>query len=481
MKHLLIALSFLFITANANAQKDPCDKYFFKERNSSTKSSVFGDNTKTLKTKYCSFFANGNRTVSIAFIQGPGNLKLQFYSQLVSLDGRPLKREVILGQNIKIAFIFEDGTNEIIEFTSSEQKGHLNSSIAYSNQNEIILTKELLNKLSTTKIVSTEMQNPFNVMNSTPVKDREVKAKIQNKIIEVAKCFKGRITRFEDQQKLQKVKSGRELIIVDSISQTFESTFLGEEFQLYKGALFRLMDKTSLGFHYTFYTNLEYCQSGFNNVIYPDPKYTFKTVSDSLANRIFKVEDIVDNNGNSYKDGGPRDKPIFVLKDISTNQLIYYKYDKRYLHNFPFNTSKIELDEEIFCSKIDRSVDDFTDEIRLNSPILSAMTIYKIIDKADTRYHLSLRTYGNTVIVDGSGVIILFTDGVKMTKSVKINVEAKSKGYEYSAFITLTEADLKTLSTKKVNKFRLYIYDENVDSGSADKFKIYVKCIMDAL
>ena len=74
----------------------------------------------------------------------------------------------------------------------------------------------------------------------------------------------------------------------------------------------------------------------------------------------------------------------------------------------------------------------------------------------------------------------MFTDGTKLTKPTeKIDVKY-DKGYEYSAFITLTTADLTTLNTKKVKKFRLYIHDETVSSVEADKFKLYVSCIRKA-
>ncbi len=105
------------------------------------------------------------------------------------------------------------------------------------------------------------------------------------------------------------------------------------------------------------------------------------------------------------------------------------------------------------------------------------MIIYKHINKGKSVYYLSLRTYGSTVNVNETGVIILFTDGTKWTRQSKIDVDAESSGFEYSAFITLALTDLTTFSTKKIKKFRLYIYDEVVNSSDADKFKLFVKCV----
>lgn len=270
---------------------------------------------------------------------------------------------------------------------------------------------------------------------------------------------------------------------------TFEHNFLGEEFTLYKGTLLKLIDNPISGFNHAFYADLKYCQSAYdNNVIYPDKKYNFVTVKDSLKNRVFLVEDIIDKTGKEWNETSNSyyfAKPIFVLKDTLNGQKIYYKYDKEYEHNFPFNTSKINYPADYFCSKIDKQIDDFTNEVKFSSPLmsgrqLSSMIIYKHINKGKTVYYLSLRTYGSTVNVNENGVIILFQDGTKWSRASKIDVEADSKGFEYSAFITLTPADLTTFTTKKIKKFRLYIYDEEVNSSDAEKFRLYTQCIKTA-
>lgn len=103
-------------------------------------------------------------------------------------------------------------------------------------------------------------------------------------------------------------------------AQDFKSSFLGNDFLLYKGSLLKVKnDALSTGFTHTFYNNLERCQAMFdNNVIYPDSKYVFKTVKDSLINRIFKVDNIIDKNGNELNAESKLlsgDKPIFVLKE----------------------------------------------------------------------------------------------------------------------------------------------------------------------
>jgi hypothetical protein len=270
---------------------------------------------------------------------------------------------------------------------------------------------------------------------------------------------------------------------------TFEQNFLGEEFSLYKGVLLKLIDNPISGFGHAFYSDLKYCQSAYdNNVIYPDTKYNFNTVKDSLMNRIFIVQSIIDKTGKEWNETAKTDyyaKPLFVLKDTLTGQKIYYIYDKDYEHNFPFNTSKINYPADYFCSKIEKEKDEFTSQIIFSSPLMSGgqispITIHKYINKGKAVYYLSLNTTGSTVNVNETGVIILFQDGTKWTRASMIDVDAGSNGFDYSAFITLTPADLITFSTKKIKKFRLYIYDEEVNSSDADRFKLYTECIKNA-
>ena len=225
----------------------------------------------------------------------------------------------------------------------------------------------------------------------------------------------------------EKIKELQKYDTINLTNKTFESNFLGDDFLQYKGVLLKLNEKAITGFDFAFYKDLKYCQSAYdNNVAYPDAKYNFNTAKDSLLNKIFIVEDIIDKTGATYNNINSLllDKPIFSLIDLKTKQRLYYKYDSKYDFNFPFNTSKILLDETILCSKIDRKVDDFTGNIKLNSPIiknteLSSVIVYKDISKTLTSYYLSLRTYGSTVVVDGTWRYYIIYRRYKMDKSSK--------------------------------------------------------------
>jgi len=127
--------------------------------------------------------------------------------------------------------------------------------------------------------------------------------------------------------------------------------------------------------------------------------------------------------------------------------------------------------------------DDFTDEIKIDCPVLgnpmATIHIVKIFRNGKVYYFMDLMTLGSTCVVDGKGVIILFTDGTKLTKSeIEIDVDVSNNDFRYTAFFPLTLNDLNSLSSKIIDKFRLYIFDGKVKSQDADDFKIYTKNLM---
>ena len=74
---------------------------------------------------------------------------------------------------------------------------------------------------------------------------------------------------------------------------------------------------------------------------------------------------------------------------------------------------------------------------------------------------------------------ILFEDGTKLTKpQEKIDTKTSSgRGYIYSAFIQLSQSEIKLLTEKNITDTRLYIYDGKVDKDSAKKIREYLKCL----
>lgn len=142
--------------------------------------------------------------------------------------------------------------------------------------------------------------------------------------------------------------------------------------------------------------------------------------------------------------------------------------------------------QDSLCSQVKRSIDDFTKKITINSPYRNLddeildMTIYKYISNKNLKYVLNLSSYGSTLKLNCSGVQILFTDGTKLIKKTKVTFDAQSSTtlYKYDAYVPLTKEELLILSKKTIDKYRLYIYDTDVDTEDANDFKCYIKCIL---
>ena len=269
-------------------------------------------------------------------------------------------------------------------------------------------------------------------------------------------------------------------------AQQFAPNFLGADYLRYKGILLKANPKETALSH-LFYAELKASMDPYSSpVLYPEAQDAFNSIGDSLANRIFVVEDILGDDGSALTNSALLpDNAIFILKDTTSDQRIYYRYDVKFEHRFSFTTAQIRYDKKQLCGEVERSIDDFTGMITLRSPftnglVLNRLSIQKTVSKIGTKYYLSLHAYGNSVVVDGKGVIMLFADGSKLSKSADIEVEPDKDQYKYTAFIPVTAADLLALSTKRIKKYRLYIFDEDVSASEADKFRLFTKCVMES-
>ena len=125
---------------------------------------------------------------------------------------------------------------------------------------------------------------------------------------------------------------------------------------------------------------------------------------------------------------------------------------------------------------ITRKVDDFTNKVLIHSQLLKPAALWKEIDKNGISiYSLTLSTYGYTLTIGKRGVIVLFEDGTKWSRNETIDVDVDENGWEYSAYIPLTKKDLELFSTKKIKKFRLYIYDHEMEEYNSKYFIEAVK------
>jgi hypothetical protein len=186
MKKILLTSLFIFSFMYAsNAQK--CEKFFKKQKNNS--SSVFGEN-QTVISKWIRFYNEGARKMYIQFtnMNNKGTLIIQ---QQTTINFQ-FKQPIELGRLIRIALIFENGKNYIIQFESSQE--NLGDIYKYEiSRNSIDIPKELNDLLQNSTIKSIEIQNPFSSSNINADKILTNEAENAEKINMVYKCFLNKI------------------------------------------------------------------------------------------------------------------------------------------------------------------------------------------------------------------------------------------------------------------------------------------------
>ena len=188
MKKILFLIIFIGSYQLSFAQKrSDCEKLFWKEKKSSKKSSVFS-NDNAIKTKYANFYADGKRQMAFLYERNENDqLKMTFASIYI---GEGFKNEIRLGQNIRIAFVFSDGTNHIFQFeTNPLEEG----TSVKSHFNSIPLTDEILNLLKSKTVIDVQLKNPFNSVGDGVVRNEKVNRKQAERINQISSCFQDRI------------------------------------------------------------------------------------------------------------------------------------------------------------------------------------------------------------------------------------------------------------------------------------------------
>jgi hypothetical protein len=205
---------------------------------------------------------------------------------------------------------------------------------------------------------------------------------------------------------------------------------------------------------------------------------SYSPISDysKLVGMEFKVTNV-------YEESGQYGRSYVLALKNELLGTIYYEYNTRYSSDLELSVvGSLQYPEGYWCNKLESKKDEFTGEISIKNPYTSnsAEYIYKIINKSDTTFYLSLKASGSTVSVDGKGVIILFENGLKLEKpDEKIDVKVGKNDYDYSCFIELSKEDLQVLRKNKITKYRLYIYDTNVSSFGAESLVGFINCIID--
>lgn len=251
-----------------------------------------------------------------------------------------------------------------------------------------------------------------------------------------------------------------------SFSQTYGNYNYGKNYKVFLGKTAKLDVSGEL--------NSPVQDKLYNSI--PKGDFDFESrVEDVLKYK--NVEFLVDSIFGFQDENEFPNSKIFRLKTKNTNEILYYKYQFDDASEFLVT----ELDKVLFgkyCeSLVDREVDDFTQEIKINSPILGSVgTIYKYINKGKSKYYLRF-SIGSNGIYKGRGVYVLFTDGSKWSRPSEDVDVGYSDGFDNKVFMDLTLADLEVFKKKTIKKIRLYIHDKDVEVSDGEKFRTFVSIV----
>lgn len=271
--------------------------------------------------------------------------------------------------------------------------------------------------------------------------------------------------------------------------QTYKPRYyLGADVMLYKGTSVKVNEAYKSGFYKVFYDDFAYAKrSASVYVAYPLAKSEGMSMVDSLINRTFFVENIVDKNGDTLRSDYQTsrfERPILVLRDIQTNDTLYYKYDTSNELFFPFDVV-LDLKEMNLCSRLKRSVNYATGDVQYAIPSLqgqgsiSVNLTKKIATGQIPYYQIDIELNDPNLSFDEKrrGVIITFSDGRVWTQPYKIKADIYKDGFIYSVSMRLTVVDLFIFKTRNIRSVKLYEYEDIIFNGDSDKFKIYIDCL----
>lgn len=254
------------------------------------------------------------------------------------------------------------------------------------------------------------------------------------------------------------------------LSQDFQPNFLGNKFNLYKGVTVSINSKVEdFKLSNKFFTKVPKSETeGYDLRIdnlseYKNTKWKILSIH-IPENRFASISDIPNH-------------VYFQLKDINSERIVYYEYSTSIDWDFVLLTEPIPILEKDFISDIDKSIDDFTSEISIFSPLMSGVGVQKNIKKGKSVTQLILRLPSDRLL-RGKGVIVLFSDGNKWSRpNEHIYVEGEKSGYSLTSIINLTVQDSALFQKKRIKKFRIISEDGGLQDVEGDIIKVYMSIV----
>lgn len=178
-KIILIFIAFFLTVGILNAQD--CGKYFKKTKKS--KSTAF-DTSKNVTSKWIKFYDEGGREMFLKFsnMNGKDNISI-----IQSIKPRSFKQPIILGKDIRIAFIFENKEIVILKFEDNQE--NLNYRTGHGSRNSLEINPILQNLLKNQLLSTIEVQNPFSTSKFNADKVLSKQSTKPEKLKLVFNCF----------------------------------------------------------------------------------------------------------------------------------------------------------------------------------------------------------------------------------------------------------------------------------------------------
>lgn len=255
--------------------------------------------------------------------------------------------------------------------------------------------------------------------------------------------------------------------------QNYKSIFLADDIDSYVGTYFKLANNKKLEHALYDYQPTKMFQEPVYKPTSSDRAYSdtlFVTGREFLVVKVSRTKNFILSSDNC----------IFELIDTLTDQKLYYVYAPKYESDFPFLVKGFEYTIDYLLDDITKVVDEFTDETIYRTPLNSQIVLQKIIDSLNTEsFFLSLTSFGSAINLDIKGVTILFKDGSKWNRPEEnIDVNVSGSRFKYSVFIKLTNEDLDLFSRKKIDKWRLYVYDSDLSDIKTEKIPFYTQALI---
>jgi hypothetical protein len=109
-----------------------------------------------------------------------------------------------------------------------------------------------------------------------------------------------------------------------------------------------------------------------------------------------------------------------------------------------------------------KKTDEFSGAITYFSIASEPISFMKVKTGSTTKYFISIHTYDDDPHYNTKGVFILFTDRSKWVRPNQIVKLNYNDGFKYSSIIELSPHDLIIFQTKRISKFRLDQFEEEV-------------------